>query len=337
LASSEGQIIFGAPQQVFQLDPRTSFDSFLLDWENEITHERIIAHQVGTPHTLDSFAIEVTPQGIDNTKDLEYSFPLVFETTSSSGVASYSLAAFAGFPVDARLLGTSIEIPEPSVLASTSFLVSPDAINGAAANLDESASYRWNWPLPHMIFWGFLISFAICIKAHQFFHPKKHADWKIKLRESAATMDTTAATVASMLRQHQLDQLHQDLDWNGEEDDDADPRYAKNVHHSTMPGHSPVRHHHDRRTSRGSRRNRSMIILDNSNSNSNSNSNNDDSGSLRSYASDRRSLWGSRRHGSMIILDGDDTTTTPTTLDTIDLDASTAGIVDIEAQQQQQQ
>ena len=233
--------IFKGEQQLFQPDARTSFDSFLLHFEETDTVQ--LAYQIGyhgpfashydpTFDRLDSFAIRVTNEK-DNT-------PAVFESTLSqqSGIRTFPLSNFgtstsndgnAGQTnnynnMGAYLLGRSSTGSVPTgMLASTSFLVTNKNIEKTPAEelsttipsiseqqpqtpqpqspqqKQEIAMASINWPWAHFLFWGFMVCFAILVKAKSIFRrSQKEPHWKTILRESVNTVDTNAATLASV-------------------------------------------------------------------------------------------------------------------------------------------
>ncbi len=236
--------IFKGEQQLFQPDARTSFDSFLLNFdtvnnaETTQAQELRLAYQIGyhgpfashydpTFDRFDSFAIRVTDEKDSTT-------PAVFESTLSqqSGIRTFPLSKFGistsngngeQTNMGAYLLGRSSTGSVPTgVLASTSFLVANNIetpleelstaipsiskqqpqtpIPKAQAPLPQQQQpASINWPWAHFLFWGFMVCFAILVKAKSIFRPsQKEPHWKTVLRESVNTVDTNAATLASV-------------------------------------------------------------------------------------------------------------------------------------------
>ncbi len=192
-------------------------------------HGSLSSHQDAIFDQFNSFAIRVTSEGKreDNT-------PAIFETTLAqdqrSGIRTYPLSTFGPYnsnsnngesEMGAYLLGRSTTGSVPTgMLASTSFVVynngtavddfsAPKMISSFSGQQQQEEQEQpdissVNWPWAHFLFWGFMVCFAILIKANSMFRPsKKDPHWKQVLRESANTIDTNAATLASATDSHE--------------------------------------------------------------------------------------------------------------------------------------
>jgi len=135
----------------------------------------------------------------------------------------------------------------------------------------EPAMASINWPWAHFLFWGFMVCFAILVKAKSIFRrSQKEPHWKTVLRESVNTVDTNAATLASV-DSHELHH-HDSTAQQQQQQQQQQPN---------------VQHHQKRQLRRKSRRKSRTLpreVYDwdesshsRSNSNSSSSSNNNDS------------------------------------------------------------
>jgi len=230
-------------------------------------HGSLSPHQDATFDQFNSFAIRVTSEG-----KREDNIPAIFETTLAqdqpSGIRTYPLSTFGPCTsnsnngqtkMGAYLLGRSTTGSVPTgMLASTSFLVynngtavddfsAPKLITSFSGQQQQQQQQQdqqqpeissVNWPWAHFLFWGFMVCFAILVKANSIFRPsKKDPHWKQVLRESANTIDTNAATLASASDSHE----HQESQHSRTQRSQSPPRMT-------------VQHHQKRQHRRKSRR-----------------------------------------------------------------------------------
>lgn len=179
-------------QQLFDIDNRSSYDSFLFELHSEDQRYLQLAYQIGyngnsaanreakNYDRFDSFLIRVMSGG-DSSPDQDPNF--VFERTvspgpdSNSGIVVYPFSNFgtAG-RMEAHLLGTSRNGLETSWLASTSFVVSDSDVKPLTNSV--------TWAL--VTFSAFMAFYVIVVKANRIFCNDKRK----KKRESELTAAT---------------------------------------------------------------------------------------------------------------------------------------------------
>ncbi len=217
--------IFKGDQQFLEPTANSSFDSFVLDWQNsqstpdETVH---LAYQIGfhgpaatnTPsmdtNQFDSFAMRVKPMDSEQQSDV---LETTLEPGQTSGVRTYPASSF-GFNDDhdngqevanmgAYLVGKpSNPSISAGVLASTSFRVhrihdSLVATPTVVPLPETSSKFSLRLPWAHFFFWGFMICFAILIKLHRICRPSSSSK-KDSKRASHSTVDTSAASQGSL-------------------------------------------------------------------------------------------------------------------------------------------
>jgi len=220
-------------QQFFDTSARSSFESFIFNWQNECDNTVQFAYQIGhngassstdnekNYDRFDSFQIKVMSDG---NPELNQDPSLMFEATvspgygtSQSGISSFPLSNFqvAG-SMEAHLIGSARGGLEASWLASTSFEVSKISHN----------QFPNNWTYTIFAFWAIMVVYGIFVGLNKACCPTTKKTKRESERSASTTTtipngnDTNWGT--TILELHRVDEY--DIDPNDIETPDETER-----------------------------------------------------------------------------------------------------------------